>query len=488
MGNSRLSAAKKAKNDEFYTRYGVTEYILGGETERRPLNVRVFDKRTTKAVHRRRTDAAKAAGVSNRPMRAASGQPNLEKRIYRESEMDADRVTAWSRGGATDESNRRMPCKTRNRSKGNRWNPCGRPGALAPPLPRPERVRRMAAEPSAVASRHGDPGQRHAPAHSLPETDKEAGIMATDAKGNNHKAAGRPDGGRFDRKAGQGSDDDLDFDAMDGRLSRAMPSLDHEARRRIIDAVRNRPVEGGATGGPDAHPTMDGVEGMMSDLRADMAAEGARAVSERRVLPYDTVMQVGEYGDFITVDDYRRRLPTRLDRARYEAWENSPGGDDDYDARLLKAWNDPDALESLSADSPLWDMDVNDGAYETEMELDWEDDCGYGCDPIRSLADGRLEKEDPYSLSPTAADIRTFAYGPLKDFLRARPDVGMDASPDGGVILRSGGRDARVSFGVQGDVTVDGVGHYAITEYGSTKAAAEAAMRDTAAMLAPDGR
>ena len=31
-----------------------------------------------------------------------------------------------------------------------------------------------------------------------------------DGKGNNHKAAGRPDGGRFDRKAGQGSDDDLE--------------------------------------------------------------------------------------------------------------------------------------------------------------------------------------------------------------------------------------------------------------------------------------
>ena len=63
-----------------------------------------------------------------------------------------------------------------------------------------------------------------------------------------------------------------------------------------------------------------------------------------------------------------------LDRARYEAWENSPGGDDDYDARLLKAWNNPDALESLSADSPLWNMDVNDGAYETERELDWGED------------------------------------------------------------------------------------------------------------------
>lgn len=41
---------------------------------------------------------------------------------------------------------------------------------------------------------------------------------------------------------------------------------------------------------------------------------------------------------------------------------------------------------------------------------------------------------------------------------------------------------------MQGDVTVDGVGHYTITEYGSTKAAAEAAMRDTAAMLDPDVR
>lgn len=99
---------------------GVIEYILGGETGKRLLNVRVFDKRTTKAVYRRQTDAAKAAGVSNCPMCAASGQPNLEKRIYRESEMDADHVTAWSRGGATDESNCRMPRETRNRSKGNR--------------------------------------------------------------------------------------------------------------------------------------------------------------------------------------------------------------------------------------------------------------------------------------------------------------------------------------------------------------------------------
>lgn len=67
--------------------------------------------------------------------------------------------------------------------------------------------------------------------------------MATDAKGNNHKAAGRPDGGRFDRKAGQGSDDDLDFEAADTRLSAAMPDMDAEDRRGLIDVVIGGPDE-----------------------------------------------------------------------------------------------------------------------------------------------------------------------------------------------------------------------------------------------------
>ena len=48
--------------------------------------------------------------------------------------------------------------------------------------------------------------------------------MAMDSKGNNHKAVGRPDGGQFDRKAGQDSDDDLDLDAVD-------------ARRRVFDRI-----------------------------------------------------------------------------------------------------------------------------------------------------------------------------------------------------------------------------------------------------------
>jgi hypothetical protein len=98
---------------------GIIEYVLGGEQEKSLLNVRVFDKRTSHAVYRRQTDDAKRRGVSNCPLCAVGDGPN-RTRIYRESEMEADHVTAWSHGGSTDEANCQMLCKTHNRAKGNR--------------------------------------------------------------------------------------------------------------------------------------------------------------------------------------------------------------------------------------------------------------------------------------------------------------------------------------------------------------------------------
>ena len=70
--------------------------------------------------------------------------------------------------------------------------------------------------------------------------------MATDAKGNNHKAAGRPDGGQFDRKTGQGSDDDLDVGAVPVDLdeedsiavARYLDSLDPGVRFILSDKAR----------------------------------------------------------------------------------------------------------------------------------------------------------------------------------------------------------------------------------------------------------
>lgn len=98
---------------------GIFEYVLGGEVDSRLLNIRVFDKKTIKAVYRKQTAEAETQGMSNCPL-CAIGHDANSKRIYKESEMDADHVTAWSKGGATDEANCQMLCKTHNRAKGNR--------------------------------------------------------------------------------------------------------------------------------------------------------------------------------------------------------------------------------------------------------------------------------------------------------------------------------------------------------------------------------
>ena len=64
MAQSDLSDAKKARKDEFYTQYS-----------------------------------------------------DIQREI---NEMDADHVTSWSKGGATNIKNCQMLCKTHNRAKGNK--------------------------------------------------------------------------------------------------------------------------------------------------------------------------------------------------------------------------------------------------------------------------------------------------------------------------------------------------------------------------------
>ena len=98
---------------------GIFEYILGGEENTSLLNVRVFDEKTKKAVYEQQTKAAREKGVSNCPL-CAHGKDANAKRIYKQSEMDADHVTAWSKGGKTDAKNCQMLCKTHNRAKGNK--------------------------------------------------------------------------------------------------------------------------------------------------------------------------------------------------------------------------------------------------------------------------------------------------------------------------------------------------------------------------------
>lgn len=100
-------------------RRGIFEYVLGGQTDHRLLDVRIFDEATKRIVYRRQTEAAKAKGESNCPLCAQGHEANRTK-IWKQSEMDADHVAAWSKGGATDISNCQMLCRTHNRMKGNR--------------------------------------------------------------------------------------------------------------------------------------------------------------------------------------------------------------------------------------------------------------------------------------------------------------------------------------------------------------------------------
>lgn len=98
---------------------GIYEYLLGGCLDTKLLNIRVFDEKTKQIVYKRQTEDAINKGNSNCPL-CAIGNDNNKSRIWKLNEMDADHVTAWSKGGETDIENCQMLCKMHNRAKGNK--------------------------------------------------------------------------------------------------------------------------------------------------------------------------------------------------------------------------------------------------------------------------------------------------------------------------------------------------------------------------------
>jgi 5-methylcytosine-specific restriction endonuclease McrA len=100
-------------------RRGIFEYILGGSVDTKLLDVRVFDEATKKSVYLIHTAHAEVKKESNCPLCALGHDANKSK-IWKLAEMDADHVTAWSKGGATTTKNCQMLCKTHNKAKGNR--------------------------------------------------------------------------------------------------------------------------------------------------------------------------------------------------------------------------------------------------------------------------------------------------------------------------------------------------------------------------------
>ena len=97
---------------------GIYEYLLSNHELTKLLHVRFFDKNIKKTVYNKQTSLAKKKGVSNCPL-CAIGSGSNAKKIWDLKEMDADHVTAWSKGGETSAENCQMLCKSHNRSKGN---------------------------------------------------------------------------------------------------------------------------------------------------------------------------------------------------------------------------------------------------------------------------------------------------------------------------------------------------------------------------------
>lgn len=114
------SAVQKLAADDYVTnRRGIFEYLLGGSTDKRLLAVRVFDEKTKRVAYNKQTQDAQVKNKSNCPLCAAGDNAN-KARIYKLDEMDADHVSAWSKGGDSSAKNCQMLCTTHNRAKGNR--------------------------------------------------------------------------------------------------------------------------------------------------------------------------------------------------------------------------------------------------------------------------------------------------------------------------------------------------------------------------------
>lgn len=101
------------------SRKGIFEYVLGGSNDTKLLEVRVFDEATKRSVYSKQTKDAEKKEVSNCPLCQIGHDANKNK-IWAFNEMDADHVSAWSKGGATNVKNCQMLCKTHNRAKGNK--------------------------------------------------------------------------------------------------------------------------------------------------------------------------------------------------------------------------------------------------------------------------------------------------------------------------------------------------------------------------------
>lgn len=104
-----------------HNRRGIWEYLLGGskKEDMKLLDIRFFDEKIKKVVYARQKEKAEREGKSNCSY-CAIGEGAAKIKIWNLTDMDADHIEPWSKGGQATEDNCEMLCKPHNRAKGNR--------------------------------------------------------------------------------------------------------------------------------------------------------------------------------------------------------------------------------------------------------------------------------------------------------------------------------------------------------------------------------
>jgi len=108
-----------AADDSVKSRKGIFEFLLGASVDKKLLDIRVFENPVKRVIYAKQTQSVEGKGESNCPLCAVGTNAN-KNRIYKFDEMDADHVSAWSKGGGSSAENCQMLCATHNRAKGNR--------------------------------------------------------------------------------------------------------------------------------------------------------------------------------------------------------------------------------------------------------------------------------------------------------------------------------------------------------------------------------
>ena len=248
--------------------------------------------------------------------------------------------------------------------------------------------------------------------------------MAQDRNGNNHKAAGRPDGGQFDKKAGQGTDDDLEEAAAS-----EIPAWDRirdtdDSREALLELARTMSLWDGSCDWADACEPDELMSGLGFDQAAAMTL--IDAVGDD-YYPTRGFVRFNDAGMLESVDesDLEDQAVDEVDDIRQYV-QDMPEVREELDADTLQGVRDgdPKALLEAAREGKRWDgacdwADATDdiellsgvygsGQYDAQWLVDrvFFGDYEPGHDYIRLDGYGNFESIDESDLEKEAWDNR----------------------------------------------------------------------------------